>query len=66
LIPGIAAVAFTGIGCWSVLPPASAAAEAPDDQFSAEETFSTLMGNDVEARRTFIQQNARDVRFLDI
>jgi DNA gyrase subunit B len=36
-----------------------------DDQFSAEETFSTLMGNDVEARRTFIQQNARDVRFLD-
>ena len=37
-----------------------------DDQFSAEETFSTLMGNDVEARRTFIQQNAKDVRFLDI
>jgi len=36
-----------------------------DDQFSAEETFSTLMGNDVEARRTFIQQNAKDVRFLD-
>ncbi len=37
-----------------------------DDQFSAEETFSTLMGTDVEARRTFIQQNAKDVRFLDI
>ncbi len=36
-----------------------------DDQFSAEETFSTLMGTDVEARRTFIQQNAKDVRFLD-
>jgi DNA gyrase subunit B len=36
-----------------------------EDQFSAEETFSTLMGNDVEARRTFIQQNAKDVRFLD-
>ncbi|MGB9358011.1 MAG: DNA topoisomerase (ATP-hydrolyzing) subunit B [Acidimicrobiia bacterium] len=37
-----------------------------DDQFSAEETFSTLMGTDVEARRIFIQQNAKDVRFLDI
>jgi DNA gyrase subunit B len=24
------------------------------------------MGDDVEARRTFIQQNAKDVRFLDI
>jgi DNA gyrase subunit B len=28
--------------------------------------FSTLMGEDVESRRAFIQQNARDVRFLDI
>jgi DNA gyrase subunit B len=36
-----------------------------EEQFSAEETFSTLMGNDVEARRLFIQQNAKDVRFLD-
>jgi DNA gyrase subunit B len=37
-----------------------------EDQFLAEETFATLMGNDVEARRRFIQQNAADVRFLDI
>ncbi len=36
-----------------------------EEQFSAEQTFSTLMGNDVEARRLFIQQNAKDVRFLD-
>ncbi|GBE24979.1 DNA gyrase subunit B [bacterium BMS3Bbin02] len=36
------------------------------DRFSAEETFMTLMGSDVSARRTFIQQNAADVRFLDI
>jgi DNA gyrase subunit B len=36
-----------------------------DERFSAEQTFSTLMGTDVEARRTFIQQNAKDVRFLD-
>ena len=32
----------------------------------AEEIFSTLMGDDVEGRRTFIQRNAKDVRFLDI
>jgi DNA gyrase subunit B len=36
-----------------------------DEQLAAEETFSTLMGTDVEARRLFIQQNAKDVRFLD-
>ena len=32
----------------------------------ADEIFATLMGEDVEARRNFIQQNAKDVRFLDI
>jgi DNA gyrase subunit B len=36
-----------------------------EDLFSAEEIFSTLMGTDVEARRNFIQRNAKDVRFLD-
>jgi DNA gyrase subunit B len=37
-----------------------------EDQFRAEEIFATLMGTDVGARRSFIQQNAKDVRFLDI
>ncbi|MFA5605838.1 MAG: DNA topoisomerase (ATP-hydrolyzing) subunit B [Leucobacter sp.] len=37
-----------------------------DDAANADEIFATLMGEDVEARRTFIQQNAKDVRFLDI
>jgi DNA gyrase subunit B len=37
-----------------------------DDAALAEEIFSTLMGEDVEARKTFIQRNAKDVRFLDI
>jgi DNA gyrase subunit B len=32
----------------------------------ADEVFSTLMGDDVEARKQFIQTNAKDVRFLDI
>ncbi|MGO3759487.1 MAG: DNA topoisomerase IV subunit B, partial [Agrococcus casei] len=37
-----------------------------DDAATADATFSILMGEDVEARREFIQKNARDVRFLDI
>lgn len=37
-----------------------------DNAAAADEIFSILMGEDVEARRTFIQRNARDVRFLDI
>lgn len=37
-----------------------------DDALVADEVFSTLMGEDVESRRNFIQQNAKDVRFLDI
>ncbi|RIQ21824.1 DNA topoisomerase (ATP-hydrolyzing) subunit B [Jiangella rhizosphaerae] len=37
-----------------------------DDAAQADEIFSTLMGEDVESRRKFIQRNARDVRFLDI
>jgi len=37
-----------------------------DDAAAADETFSILMGEDVESRRGFIQRNAHDVRFLDI
>ena len=37
-----------------------------EDAVASDEIFATLMGEDVEARRTFIQQNAKDVRFLDI
>jgi len=37
-----------------------------DDAAAADEIFSVLMGEDVEARRGFIQRNAKDVRFLDI
>ena len=43
-----------------------ALAEAGDDAAAADEIFSVLMGEDVEQRRSFIQRNARDVRFLDI
>ncbi len=37
-----------------------------DDAAHADELFSILMGEDVEQRRSFIQRNAKDVRFLDI
>ena len=37
-----------------------------DDAAQADELFSVLMGEDVEARRAFIQRNAKDVRFLDV
>jgi DNA gyrase subunit B len=37
-----------------------------EDAAQADEMFTTLMGEDVESRRRFIQRNARDVRFLDI
>ncbi len=37
-----------------------------DDAAQADEMFSVLMGEDVEARRAFILRNAKDVRFLDI
>ncbi|GAB3457583.1 DNA topoisomerase (ATP-hydrolyzing) subunit B [Kineococcus endophyticus] len=37
-----------------------------EDAAAADAVFSTLMGEDVESRRSFIQRNARDVRFLDV
>jgi len=37
-----------------------------DEAAAADEIFSVLMGEDVESRRSFIQQNAKNVRFLDV
>ncbi|HEX5094467.1 MAG TPA: DNA topoisomerase (ATP-hydrolyzing) subunit B [Acidimicrobiia bacterium] len=39
---------------------------ALDSPTIADEVITDLMGDDVDKRRTFIQQNAKDVRFLDI
>ncbi len=39
---------------------------AMEDAAAADLIFTTLMGDDVEARRDFIVRNARDVRFLDV
>ena len=37
-----------------------------DDAAAADLIFSTLMGEQVEPRREFIEQNAKDVKFLDV
>ena len=37
-----------------------------EDAAAADEVFSMLMGDQVEPRRLFIEQNAKDVRFLDV
>jgi len=37
-----------------------------DDAAQSDELFSVLMGEDVEARRSFITRNAKDVKFLDV
>ena len=37
-----------------------------EDASAADLMFSVLMGDQVEPRRAFIEQNARDVRFLDV
>ena len=37
-----------------------------EDAAAADRMFSILMGDQVEPRRGFIEENARDVRFLDV
>jgi DNA gyrase subunit B len=37
-----------------------------EDASAADSVFSMLMGDQVEPRREFIEQNAKDVRFLDV
>jgi DNA gyrase subunit B len=40
--------------------------DVTDQEAIADERLATLMGDDVEARRSWIQHNAKDARFLDV
>jgi len=50
----------------AIVAPEPAVAPSVEDAAKAEELFTVLMGEEVEPRRRFIEQYAREVKNLDI
>ena len=46
--------------------PARCSRVSLEDLVASDQIFTTLMGEDVESRRKFIEENALDVRNLDV
>jgi DNA gyrase subunit B len=66
-LKGLGEMNFEDLGATTMDPASRTLLQVSVEQAAiADEVMSTLMGDDVEVRKHFIQTNAKDVRFLDI
>ncbi|MDQ2728331.1 MAG: DNA gyrase subunit B [Actinomycetota bacterium] len=66
-LKGLGEMNFDDLGITTMDPNSRTLLQVSVEQAAlADEVLSTLMGDDVEVRKHFIQTNAKDVRFLDI
>ena len=66
-LKGLGEMDFDDLGRTTMDPASRALLQVTVEQAAlADDVMSTLMGDDVEVRKHFIQTNAKDVRFLDI
>ena len=66
-LKGLGEMNFEDLGLTTMNPATRSLLQISVEQAAkADEIMSTLMGDNVEVRKSFIQQNAKDVRFLDI
>jgi DNA gyrase subunit B len=66
-LKGLGEMDFEDLGRTTMDPASRALLQVTVEQAAlADDVMSTLMGDDVEVRKHFIQRNAKDVRFLDI
>ena len=66
-LKGLGEMDFTELRDTTIDPASGRCCRSTMEQAAiADEVCSVLMGDDVDVRRTFIQTNAKDVRFLDI
>ncbi len=66
-LKGLGEMNFDDLGITTMDPATRTLLQVSVEQAAtADEVMSTLMGDSVESRKSFIQQNAKDVRFLDI